>query len=466
MIGIKGVGMTMLAQYLAGIGKEVAGSDTGEKFMTDAILDKSHIKYFEEFKIENIPGDADLIIYSTAYSAERNIEVKKALAGKIKTMTYAEAVGAIFNQRFGIAVVGSHGKTTTSAWLGYVLDRAGLEPSVMVGSYVPQFEGASLVGKSDYLVIEADEYQNKFKHFNPQAALLNNIDYDHPDFFPTAEDYSQAFVDFIGRIPAKGWLVANFDDPIIRKTARVNCRGRVISYAINESADYVAHDIKIEKDRQFFKVKLGVNDIDDEEEFSSIDSQLGDFSIQMPGRHNIYNALAVIAAAIELGVDLVDIRKHLEGFTGTARRMQIMGEFRGSIIIDDYAHHPTEVKATLEALKTNYPGKFLRIIFHPHTYTRTKALLDDFAKSFSGASEVAIVDIYGSAREVQGGVSSQDLVDKVCEYNEANGIEQKVLNIHTLPEVEEYLRDNVERGEVVALMGAGDIFRVGENLTK
>ena len=466
MIGVKGVGMTMLAQFFAGNGIEVIGSDIADKFMTDESLIRAGIKIIERFDAGNISKDADLIIYSTAYNTERNVEVAAALDGKTRTLTYAQAMGEVFNQKYGIAVVGSHGKTTTSAWLGFVLDRAGIKPNVMVGSIVPQFDGPSLVSKSDILIIEADEYQNKLQYYNPRAILLNNIDYDHPDFFPTPTEYENVFIEFIKKLPAKGFLVTNFDDPIIRKVAKVNCRGRVVSYAINEQssfaeasqdkADYVAYDLKSFNGEQYFKVKYIENA---DEQFAS--SELGDFKIKLSGKHNVANALAVIAAAIELETPLSAIREQLGEFTGTVRRMQKLGEFKGALIYDDYAHHPTEIQATLSGFRQLFPKNKLTVVFHPHTYTRTKALLSDFAKSFSDADQVIVLDIYGSARETQGGVHAKDLVEKII----ANG-HDNIKYLPSLKEAEDYLRTNVERGEIVVLMGAGDVFRVGENLLR
>ncbi len=502
LIGVKGVGMTMLGQFLAAKGAVVSGSEGPEKYMTDAVLNKAGIKVIERFDVKNIPADADLIIYSTAYNAQTNIEVAAALAGKVKVLTYAQALGEVFNQKYGIAIVGSHGKTTTTAWLGFVMEKSGLAPSVMVGAQVPQFDGCSLLGNSDYLVIEADEYQNKLENYQPKVVLLNNIDYDHPDFFPTEADYKNAFIEFIKKIPAKGFLVANFDDPIIRKIAQVNCRGKVITYAINEAADYVAYDIKNNNGQQYFKVKLGVEDEEDEEKSplppfvkGGISGktllaplvrgdELGDFSIRLAGKHNISNALAVIATGVELNLELFKIRKYLEEFTGTARRMQVLGEFRGATIIDDYAHHPTEIKATIEAVRQKYGSRKLVVAFHPHTFSRTKALFDGFAKSFDGVDELIILDIYGSAREKQGGVHSQDLVEAIKQENNETTKQknnktllrqgfggqarkqQEVKYIPTLSECEKYLRENTERNDVIVLMGAGDILRVGENLVK
>lgn len=216
----------------------------------------------------------------------------------------------------------------------------------------------------------------------------------------------------------------------------------------------------------FFKVKLAIDEDDESLEFH--DTDLGHFSIELAGRHNVYNAMAVIAASIELGIELVDIRRCLGEFKGTARRMQVLGVFRGATIIDDYAHHPTEIKATLAGARDLYKDNKLIVVFHPHTFTRTRALFNEFVESFGEADEVIVLDIYGSAREKQGGVHSRDLVEKIQKHEHKNTKTQKqdVKYIPTLEECEKYLRGNVERGDVVLLMGAGDVFRVGENLVK
>lgn len=450
MIGVKGVGMTMLAQFLVSKGYDVSGSDTAEVFMTDQVLVKFGIKVNQGFDVKNIPADADLIIYSSAYNSQTNIEVAAVINGKVKALTYAEVLGEIFNQMYGIAVCGSHGKTTTTAWLGFVMMKAGLKPNVLVGARVEQFDGAGTYGDSDYLVIEADEYQNKLKYYNPKGVLLNNIDHDHHDFYPTLKSYISAFTDFMQKIPKKGFLVTNFDDEIIARTANVNCKGKVISYALNrEDVDFYAYDIKQVGLKQYFKVKMD-------------GEVIGDFSISLLGKHNIYNALAAIAASIELGVDLKDIRTYLEEFTGTDRRMRVMGKFNGATIIDDYGHHPTEIKATLAGLRAAYPKEKITAVFHPHTFTRTKALLNEFAESFSDADKVLVLDIYGSAREAQGGVSSLDLISKMQEFDSM----KEFVHVTDLKDCEKYLRENIKRDEIVILIGAGDIFRVGEALVK
>jgi UDP-N-acetylmuramate--alanine ligase len=447
MIGVKGVGMTMLAQYLTAQGIAVAGSDVADVFMTDEVLAKAGIKIKLGFKADNLPADADLIIYSTAYNKD-NPEVAAAFASKTKTVIYAEALADVFNQNFGIAVAGSHGKTTVSAWLGFVLHQAGLKPSALVGAYVPQFGGAALIGKSNLLVAEADEYQNKLALLKPKMALLNNIDYDHPDFYPDRAAYEQAFADFVHKLSAKDVLVANFDETAVKRLS-AQTKAKVISYALACEADFRAREITYHNGRQYFKVTMS-------------EDNLGDFSIGLAGRHNVANALAVIAAATELGADLHLIRGAVADFSGASRRLEKLGEFNGALIYDDYAHHPTEIKATIAAVRQLYPDRKLTVVFHPHTFSRTKALFNDFVSSFADVDELIVLDIYGSVRETQGGVSAEELVEKMRLLYEG----KEIIYLPTLTAAADYLRHNAQADEVVVLMGAGDVFRIADDLLK
>jgi UDP-N-acetylmuramate--alanine ligase len=275
------------------------------------------------------------------------------------------------------------------------------------------------------------------------------------------ESYIDAFVQFIMKIPKKGFLVTNFDDAEIAKVADVNCRGKVISYALNrEDVDYFAYDIKQQGLKQYFKVSCHCEEAEPTKQSRGASMDLGDFAISLTGKHNVYNALAVIAACVEMGIDLKDIRTYLEEFTGTDRRAKIMGKFNGATVIDDYGHHPTEILATLAGLRAAYPKEKITAVFHPHTFTRTKALLNEFAQSFVSADKVVVLDIYGSAREEHGGISSLDLIAKMKEY-EPN---KEFVHVTDLKDCERYLRETVGRGEVVVLIGAGDVFRVGEAL--
>ena len=459
LVGIKGVGMTMLAQFLKEKGSVVSGSDISDVFLTDAVLKKEKIKFFENFAISNIAKDTNLVIHSSAYTPENNIELAYLVKNKkIRILNYASALGEIFSSYQGIAVCGSHGKTTTSAWLGYVLHKASLNPNVLVGSSVPQFKSSGLVGLSNLFVAETDEYQNKLQYFFPYGVVLNNIDYDHPDFFKTKTAYFKAFKDFIVKIPSDGFLVANDNDKQIRSLYSEN-QGWLLNYDfVDSESDYlkkkakvkfVAYDHRIENGYQYFKV-----------------NDFGEFKIRLIGRHNIYNALAVLAASYALGLEVSEIKKHLATFLGTTRRAQYLGDFKMIPIFDDYAHHPTEVMSTISAFKDAYPKKRLVTVFHPHTYTRTLALFDDFKKSFGGTDELIIIDIYGSARETQGGTSSKELIKAIKDWNKEQGIRQLVVHQTDLTAVEQYLREHLQTNDLLLLMGAGDIFRVGEKLLK
>ena len=450
-IGIKGVGMTMLAQFLKAKGADVSGSDISESFLTDKVLKDAKIKVYVGFNPGNITSDANLIIYSSAYNDKTNPELgyiknNPALFSEVRVLSYAEALGEVFNTYQGISVCGSHGKTTTSAWLGYVLASAGKSPNVLVGSRVPQFKGSMLLGSSKIFVAETDEYQNKLKFFKPYGVLLNNIEFDHPDFFKDEAAYIKVFRDFVKKIPQDGFLVIDNSDKKVRRVAQAS-KAKVISYDLENErvVNYFAYDLKIRGANQVFKV-----------------NNLGEFKIKLFGRHNVKNALAVIATARELGVSLAKIKITLAAFKGTERRAQILGKYKEAIIIDDYAHHPTEVKATLKALREFYKNRNIITVFHPHTFTRTRALFKDFAESFSDTDELIIIDIYGSAREEQGGVSSAELVRAIKARDKKNKLKRSVLNIKKIPEVAKYLKNKISKNDLVILMGAGDVFRVGE----
>lgn len=489
LIGIKGVGMTMLAQFLAAHGHHVFGSDISDSFMTDKVLKKEKIKVSSPFAVDNIPLHPDMIIHSSAFNAKNNPEMayirkNKARFRDIPILSYAEALGQVFNEYYGVAVCGSHGKTTTSAWLGLVLMKAGKKPNVLVGSRVPQFGGSSLKGSSDIFVAEVDEYQNKLQYFQPDGVVLNNIDYDHPDFFKTEAAYTKVFADFIKKIPQSGFLVISERDRESRRIKKY-CRGRVRSYDLapdaetfmdaenaaaregkkRDGADYLAHDLRLKNGYQIFKVAYRETSLSDKMRFESV-AGLGEFKIRLWGEHNVLNALAVIAAARELKVPLEGIRSGLASFSGTERRAQILGKYRGALIIDDYAHHPTEIAATLKGLRAHYSEKKIITVFHPHTFTRTKALFGDFIRSFTATDELVILDIYGSAREKQGGVSSRQLAAGIAKFNKTKKITQPVRYLGTMPEVTAYLRRHLASNDVLLLMGAGDVFRVGQDLLK
>lgn len=436
--------MTAIAQILKKFGHHVSGSDTKETFFTDKVLQKEKIKFFNGFDSKNIPANLDLVIYSSAYNYKNNTELAEIKKRKIPAMVQAEALASIFNRyEKSIAVCGSHGKTTTSAMLGYVLEKSGADPTVEVGSKVPQFNGNAIVGAGDIMVIEADEYQNKLKYYNPQIVLINNIDYDHPDYFKSKKAYRKVFSNFLQRVPPDGFIVANFDDDEIAQAVK-GALAKVIDYGYTTVNDYRIRDEVIKKDKQYFSLYQNLKLIDE-------------FCLRLIGHHNVMNATAVIACCLELKIPVKTIKAALAEFKGTARRMEFLGKDNGARFFDDYAHHPTEIKKTLQSTKLRYPEKNLVCVFMPHTFTRTKALFADFTQSFKNADKLIVLPIYGSAREQQGGVSSEDLVKKIG---------KKASYIPTMEKCARYLKKNTTKNDVVILMGAGDTFRVWDELKK
>jgi len=455
LLGIKGVGMTMLAQFLKEQGKAVSGVDIADVFMTDKVLRREKISVRLGFDVSKIPTDA-VIIYSSAYTTDNNIEMAYLKNNpdkfkKLPILNYAQAIGALFSSYLGIAVCGSHGKTTTAAWLGFVLQKAGLAPNVLVGAPVPQFKGSAILGKSDYFIAEADEYQNKLQYFQPHGIVLNNIDYDHPDYFKTKAAYARVFADFIKKLPPSGFLTANAADAQIMKLLPL-CRAQVFTYALadkvqrrQQNITLLAHSVRRRHGYQYFQV-----------------NDFGEFKIKLLGEHNVENALAVLATAWALGLDIRKLKTALASFSGAARRAELMGKYGKIPVFDDYGHHPTEVRATLQAFKEAYSGKRLVVVFHPHTFTRTQALFQDFIHSFAEADVLGILEIYGSAREVQGGVSSRDLVKAL----KAAGRKKPAVYLSDFDQALSWLKKILKPNDILLLIGAGDIFRVGERLLK
>jgi UDP-N-acetylmuramate--alanine ligase len=442
-IGIKGVGMTALAQIFQAQGLNITGSDTEEKFMTDEVLKRLGLKYFEIYDKNHITIDIDLIVVTTS-QLENNVELERARELGLKILTYPEALALVFNDKFGIAICGTHGKTTTTALAGQILEGAGLEPTVLVGSKVLAWQSNARGGKSKYFVAEIDEYQNKFKYFTPQIIVLTSVEWDHPDYFKKFKDYRRAFADFIKRLPATGLLIANFDDKNVRTIIKETpCR--IISYGKSIQADYYFERLKFAKNKQQFRVYLNKK-------------KLAEFSLPLLGEFNILNALAALVLANHLSVRLLDIQKISANFQGTARRLEKKGSYREAIIFDDYAHHPTEIQVTLETLRQFYSDKKIWCIFQPHTFSRTKVLLRDFARSFSQADKIIVLDIYGSAREKAGIIHSRDLVREAKKYH------REVIYISTIEQVVDYLAPKLAQGDLVVTMGAGDVWKVGERL--
>lgn len=448
-VGIEGAGTSALASLYHHLGYDVSGSDDGDGFYREA-LNRKKIVVHKTFAPEHVPRDADWVVYSTAFT--NNVETKTSQELGLRTLSYPEAVSLLFNDSIGIAVSGTHGKTTTTAYLTEVLAANDLDPIALVGARVQGWEGNIRAGEGKYFVLEADEYQNKLALYRPLGVILTSVDYDHPDFFPTVADYERVFAEFLARVPRHGFVVVCGDHARAELLSR-DVKAARYTYGFLEANDVRAMDARVlpEAERQDGMLQ----------EFSVEfrGAALGRFRTRLAGRHNIENALATIAVALHLKLDMELVRKGIAGFAGTKRRFEYLGEKKGAFIYDDYAHHPAEIRATLAAFRELYPDRRLRVIFHPHTFTRTRALLEEFAGSFDASDEVTILDIYGSARETQGGVSSLDLVNRINHYTP-----DKASHAPDRAALVAALARSIDRKDVIITMGAGDVWQIAVGL--
>ena len=456
LIGIKGVGMAALAEVLVLRGMTVSGSDIEETFFTEQTLKSLHIHYVESFDVQHIPSNVDVIIYSTAYTPENNVEVAQAvrMLSRVGVLSYPEAIGQLSAEHLTLAVCGTHGKTTTSALLAEVLRAAKEDPLAVVGSRILQWQGNALAGKGKYFVLEADEYQNKLQHYTPYAAILTSIDWDHPDFFPTEASYALVFQQFFERIPQQGVAVFCGDSASVERVASA-------AHCQKYSYGFLEHnDIRILRWALHNKPEgktATTTPILQSFEVIAQGESLGLFELQLAGRFNALNATAVIALCHWLKLDMEIVRQSLKTFTGTARRFEHIGTTTDNIAVyDDYAHHPEEVKVTLKAFRELFPDKRIVALFHPHTFTRTKALFSDFAQSFDDADEVGVIEIYGSAREEQGGISSSQLAAAINQYHSG-----RAEFVATLDDAVEYAKNKTQKGDILLTLGAGNVWEVG-----
>jgi UDP-N-acetylmuramate--alanine ligase len=457
MVGIKGAGMTALAEILTSTGSLVTGSDTAEHFYTDDILQRLGLTYQEKFTEENITSDIDLVIYSTAYKKENHPELLFAQKKEIPLLSYPEAIGKFTESILTLAVCGTHGKTTTSSLLAETLRSLGEEPSALIGSKISQWEGSALCGKGRFFVLEADEYQNKLAYYLPFGVILTSVDYDHPDFFPTEESYQKVFREFVSRIPRHGVLVYNGDDAEVAEVAK-SAKCTTVSYGfLPENNVQITNYVPRPQEH------FGAPGILQSFSLQKNSEVLGGFELRLAGKHNAMNAAGVLALLQHFGLLLHQAEKGLADFLGTTRRFEYLGERFGALVYDDYAHHPEELRTTLKAFRELYPAKNIRTVFHPHTYTRTKALLHEFAQSFDDVDEVAVLPIYGSAREEHGGVSSDELAALINQYS-SNKNKARVESNYE--EVRQYFEKTMGKNDIIVSLGAGDAWQITHALVR
>lgn len=442
-IGIGGVSMSGLAKILLSQKCVVSGSDSSNSETTKELtsLGASVFIGHSESNISN----PDLIVYTDAISSD-NPELIYAKSLSVPVVDRGTFLGQLMKTYVqSIAVAGTHGKTSTTGVLSHIFSESHFDPTILIGGYLKQLKGNIRIGfKKDLLITEACEYKGNILKFFPSIGIILNIDADHLDYYKSLSEIVDTFKKFALSIPKSGYLVINSDDPN-SKSIMDDCNCNIITFSIKSNSKYQATDINFSKDGKTIFTLL----VDGIDKYA--------VELNVTGTHNIYNVLAGIAAAHSSGLSIDYAISKIINFTGANRRLDFKGSFDGIDVIDDYAHHPTEIKATLSALK-NLNYKNIYCVFQPHTYTRTKSLLDDFSISFFDANKVIITNIYAAREKDTGIVHSKHLVDKL--------LEKKVdaLLIEDFKDIKSYLLKNVESGDLIVTMGAGDVYKIGENL--
>jgi len=438
-VGIKGTGMSALAQISTQIeGATVTGSDVEECFYTDSVLERANIPVlgFSPINVEN----ADLVVTSAAYT-HLHPEIARARELNIEILTYPQYLGRLLSKKRGISITGTHGKTTTTAMMGLVMLQAGLDPTIVVGSDVPSIGGNAHSGLGEFFLAESCEYRRHFLNYSPEHLVITNIEFDHPDYFTDLDDVISAFAELAKKVPANGHIYVWDEDPN-RKSLVSDAP--ITTFGLSESADIRATEIIFQDERSSMKIMLK-------------GQYVGDLNLHVAGRHNIINALATIALCHEIGIPIEVILLNLSLFNGTKRRFEHIGSnINGALIVDDYAHHPTEIRTTLEGARLSFPTRRIRAIFQPHTFSRTEKLLHEFSQSFQGADEVIVADIFASARELEHyTVSAPNLAELI----QQQGI--KARYIGPLEDIGIYLSDTLAPEDLVLTLGAGDVYKVG-----
>lgn len=458
-IGIGGIGVSALARLFRARGAEVSGSDRAD-FEGAKDLEKRGIKVYRSHAAENVPANAQAVVYSAAVP-EDNPELLVAKEKRIPVFDYVEGLAKIMEAKYGIAVSGTNGKTTTTAMLGKILEEEGWDPLVIVGGKVPGWDNNLRLPQNilalqeepfphNIFIAEACEYRRNMLKLRPKVIVLTNLEAEHLDYFKDLDDLKSAFSEYVQNLPSDGVLVYNADDPVLVEVAE-KTNARKVSYGIKNTADVTAYAITHGTGGQVFRLR-----------FESM--ELGVFTLPVPGLFNMYNALAAAATSLALQGNQGSIRSALLEFSGTWRRFEKVGMFGKKLVISDYAHHPTSVRGTIQAAKELYPNKKIFVIFQPHQKDRTAKMLSDFASALVPADGLLIAEIFEVAgREYTGvAVSSRDLVSAVenLHGNLAVGYARDRV------EAERIIREIADPYDIILIMGAGDIYKVAENLVK
>ena len=446
-VGIGGSGMSGIAELLVNLGYQVTGSDLRRSDVT-ARLERLGVRVFEGHDARQV-GEADVVVFSSAVR-DANPEIVEAERRRIPVIPRAEMLAELMRLRYGIAVAGAHGKTTTTSMIALVLERGGLDPTAVIGGRLSVYGGNARLGRGDYMVVEADESDRSFLKLSPAIAVITNVDYEHLDSYGDFDHLCEAFLDFANKVPFYGAIVACADDEHVRGLLP-RMRRRVITYGIEAAeADFYATDLAVSGFTASCKVRRRLRPLNGGT--TTGEESLGEVCLHVPGRHNLQNALAAVALGCEVGVPFGSIAAALSDFHGAERRFQVHGEAGGVLVVEDYGHHPTEIEAVVKTARAAVPRRLL-VAFQPHRYSRTNQLLDRFGPALAGADEVVLTDIYAAGEDVMPGVTVDVLADAI-----RHAVPSLPLHVvHPVEDLPAALARLARAGDVVVLLGAGSI---------
>jgi len=440
-VGIGGIGMSGIAEVLINLGYQVSGSDLKESDITRRLASLGgSIAYGH--RAENL-AEVDVVVTSTAVN-QKNPEVQEAHKRKIPVIPRAEMLAELMRMKYGVAIAGTHGKTTTTSMVATVLSHGDIDPTVVIGGRLDSIGSNAKLGQGQFLVAEADESDGSFLKLSPTIAVVTNVDADHLDYYRDLDEIRETFIDFINKVPFYGLVVLCLDDANLQGMIP-EVKKRLVTYGLTSQADFQASEIEHNGDRTTFLVHYR-------------GEQLGRLSIRMPGRHNVLNALAAVAVGMELDMPFAAIAEGFQDFGGVGRRFQIKGVPKDIMIVDDYGHHPVEIKATLAAARSGWSRRVVAV-FQPHRYSRTEALFDDFVTAFYQADHIAVMDIYAAGEEPRPGVTAENLVAGISEHGH-----RSCCYTGDTETTVAHLVETVQPGDIVITLGAGNVWQVGEEL--
>jgi len=441
-VGIGGIGMSGIAEVLLNLSYTISGSDIEMSDITSR-LESLGATICRGHRPSNLI-DADVVVKSTAVG-ESNPEVMEAHRRNIPVIPRAEMLAELLKMKYSIAVSGSHGKTTTTSMISTVLAHGGLDPTMVIGGRLDSIGSNARLGEGDIIVAEADESDGSFLQLNPYIAVITNIDREHLDYYPGIGEIKDAFLKFANSVPFYGAAILCGDCDNVRDILS-RIKRKVVTYGVHNDADFRATDISF-------------NGLTSRFSLYRREALLGEVEMQVPGLFNVYNSMAAVAVSLELGMEFSTIKEGLSAYKGVHRRLDIQGEADGVIVIDDYGHHPTEIKAVLEAAKNAWKDRRLVVVFQPHRYSRTKALFDEFLDSFDDADALILTDIYAACEKEIKGVHSMNLGKGIKDHGHGD-----VIYLSSFKEIVDHLSESVKPGDVIITLGAGDVWKTGVEL--